>query len=35
MVRVEASRRLDAETELRRRIRHAFDREQWLVLGAS
>jgi small-conductance mechanosensitive channel len=33
-VRVEASRRLDAEIELRRRIRHAFDREQWLVLGA-
>ena len=35
MVRVEASRRLDAEIELRRRIRHAFDREQWLALGAS
>jgi moderate conductance mechanosensitive channel len=35
MVRVEAGRRLDAEIELRRRIRHAFDREQWLVLGAS
>ena len=35
MVRVEAGRRQDAELELRRRIRHAFDREQWLVLGAS
>jgi small conductance mechanosensitive channel len=35
MVRVEPSRRQDAELELRRRIRHAFDREQWLVLGAS
>lgn len=34
-IRVEAGRRLDAEIELRRRIRHAFDREQWLVLGAS
>jgi small conductance mechanosensitive channel len=35
MVRVEAARRLEAEIELRRRIRHAFEREQWLVLGAS
>ena len=35
MVRVEAGRRQDAEIELRRRIRHAFDREQWLVVGAS
>jgi moderate conductance mechanosensitive channel len=35
VVRVEAGRRLDAEIELRRRIRHAFDREQWLVVGAS
>ena len=34
-VRVEASRRVNAETEIRRRIRHAFDREQWLVLGAT
>jgi small-conductance mechanosensitive channel len=35
MARVESSRRQDAELELRRRIRHAFEREQWLVLGAS
>jgi small conductance mechanosensitive channel len=35
MARVESSRRQDAELELRRRIRQAFDREQWLVLGAS
>lgn len=34
-VRVEPARRLDTEIELRRRIRHAFDREQWLALGAS
>jgi small conductance mechanosensitive channel len=34
-VRVEAARREDAEIELRRRIRHAFDREQWPVVGAS
>jgi small conductance mechanosensitive channel len=32
-VRVEATRRLGTEIELRRRIRHAFDREQWLVVG--
>jgi small-conductance mechanosensitive channel len=35
MARVDASRRQDAENELRRRIRHAFDREQWGVVGAS
>ena len=35
MVRVDAARRADAEIELRRRIRSAFDREQWLVVGAS
>src|SRR5204863_314578 len=35
MARVESSRRQDAELELRRRIRQAFEREQWLVLGAS
>ena len=35
MVRVDASRRVDTEVELRRRIRSAFDREQWLVAGAS
>jgi hypothetical protein len=34
-VRVEAVRREDAEIELRRRIRHAFDREQWPLVGAS
>ena len=34
-VRVEAARREDAEIELRRRIRDAFDREQWPVVGAS
>lgn len=33
--RVESSRRQDAELELRRRIRQAFEREQWAVLGAS
>jgi hypothetical protein len=35
MVRVDAGRRVDTEIELRRRIRSAFDREQWLVAGAS
>lgn len=35
MVRVDASRRVDTEIELRRRVRSAFDREQWLVAGAS
>ena len=35
MARVESSRRQDAEHELRRRIRRAFEHEQWAVLGAS
>ena len=35
MARVEPGRRHDAELELRRRIRQAFDREQWAALGAS
>lgn len=35
MARVQPSRRQDAELELRRRIRQAFDREQWAALGAS
>ena len=35
MARVEWSRRQDAEQELRRRIRQAFEHEQWAVLGAS
>jgi hypothetical protein len=34
MARVEPSRRQDAELELRRRIREAFDREQWVAAGA-
>lgn len=34
MARVEPRRRQDAELELRRRIRQAFDREQWAALGA-
>ena len=34
MARVEPSRRQDAELELRRRIRRAFDREQWVAAGA-
>lgn len=35
MARVEPNRRQDAELELRRRIRQAFDREQWVAAGAS
>ena len=35
MARVEPGRRQDAELELRRRIRQAFDREQWVAAGAS
>lgn len=35
MVRVEASQRVNAEIELRRRIKQAFDREQWPVVGVS
>jgi hypothetical protein len=35
MARVEPGRRQDAELELRRRIRQTFEREQWLVLGAT
>lgn len=35
MARVEPARRQDAEFELRRRIRQTFEREQWLVLGAT
>jgi small conductance mechanosensitive channel len=35
MIRVEAGRRLGTEIELRRRIRHAFDREQWLAVGVA
>ena len=35
MARVEWNRRQDAEHELRRRIRRAFEHEQWAVLGAS
>jgi small conductance mechanosensitive channel len=34
MARVEPSRRQDAELELRRLIREAFDREQWVAAGA-
>ncbi|HEX3175710.1 MAG TPA: mechanosensitive ion channel family protein [Methylomirabilota bacterium] len=34
-VKVEAARREETELELRRRIRDAFDREQWPVAGAS
>ena len=34
IARVEPSRRQDAELELRRRIRQAFDREQWVAAGA-
>jgi hypothetical protein len=34
MARVEPGRRQDAELELRRRIRKAFDREQWVAAGA-
>lgn len=33
MVKVDADRRLDAEYELRRRIRDAFDREHWPTAG--
>jgi small conductance mechanosensitive channel len=33
--RVESHQRQDAEFELRRRIRRAFEQEQWAVLGAS
>jgi small conductance mechanosensitive channel len=35
MARVEPHHRQDAELELRRRIRQAFDREQWAAVGAS
>ena len=35
MARVEPQQRQEAELELRRRIRQAFDREQWLAAGAS
>ena len=35
LARVESHQRQDAELELRRRIRQAFDREQWLAAGAS
>ena len=33
--RVQPPRRQDAERQPRRRIRQAFDREQWAALGAS
>ena len=32
-VRVDPAQRFDVETELRRRIREAFDREHWAVSG--
>ena len=35
MARVESHHRQDAELELRRRIRQAFDREQWIAAGVS
>jgi small conductance mechanosensitive channel len=35
LVRVESGRRTETEIELRRRIRSAFDREQWTVVGVS
>ena len=35
MVKVDFDRRLDAEYELRRRIKEAFDRQQWPAGGAS
>jgi hypothetical protein len=34
-MRVDPARRFDAESELRRRIREAFDREHWAFSGAS
>jgi small-conductance mechanosensitive channel len=35
MVKVPPARRLDAELELRRRLKEAFDREQWPAVGAG
>lgn len=35
MVKVDADRRLDAEYELRRRVRDAFDREKWPTVGGG
>jgi small-conductance mechanosensitive channel len=34
VAKVDSDRRLDAEYELRRRVKEAFDREQWPVTGA-
>jgi moderate conductance mechanosensitive channel len=34
-VRVDAARRFDTEVELRRRIKEAFDRERWSVVGIA
>jgi hypothetical protein len=33
--KVDSDRRLDAEYELRRRVKEAFDREHWPVVPAS
>lgn len=35
IAKVESERRLDAEYELRRRVKEAFDREHWPVTGAA
>jgi len=35
MVRVDPALRLETEAELRRRIKDAFDRERWAVVGVS
>jgi small conductance mechanosensitive channel len=35
MAKVDADKRLDAEYELRRRVKEAFDREHWPTVGAS
>jgi hypothetical protein len=35
MAKVDPDRRLDAEYELRRRVKEAFDREHWPSAGAA